>query len=257
MNQATLFGHEANRYFAARPRYPDELFEWLSGLAPARELAWDCGAGSGQAALGLAPHFSKIVATDVDDRQLALAPRRPNIEYRRAEAEADLGLDEAVDLIACGCSIHWFNLPAFYQRASQALKRGGVIAAWTYDWPWTGSGAVDAVLRKLREDILGPFWGENSVHYFGRYRNLPFPFSEIEPPQFRMEIAGSREELSGFLATWSALLKFRQHSGEDALALFARELSEAWALEPPALPLRVPLHMRCGFKQGPDTTASG
>jgi SAM-dependent methyltransferase len=247
MNQATLFGQEANRYFSARPPYPEELFLWLRGLAPSGELAWDCGAGSGQAALGLAPHFSKIIATDVDDRQLAMAPRLPNIEYRRAEAEADLGLDQAVDLIACGCSIHWFNLPAFYERASQALKRGGVIAAWTYDWPWTGSKAVDAVLRKLKEDILGPFWGENSAHYFGRYRSLPFPFPEIEPPQFHMEIAGSREELCGFLATWSAAIRFERLRRQSPLALIESELAQAWEAEPPTLPIRTPLHIRCGF----------
>jgi hypothetical protein len=249
MKQATLFGHEADRYFSARPRYPDDLFLWLRRLAPSCEIAWDCGAGSGQAALGLAPHFKKIIATDVDDRQLAMAPRRPNIEYRLAKAEADLGLDQAVDLIACGCSIHWFDLPAFYERAFMALKRGGVIAAWTYDWPWTNSEAVDAVLRKLKEEILGPFWGENAAHYFGRYRNLPFPFDEVECPPFYMEIANSREEFTRFLATWSAAIKFEQLRQQSPLALIESELAEAWEAEPPALPIRTPLHMRCGFNR--------
>jgi SAM-dependent methyltransferase len=249
MNQAMLFGREAEKYSAARPQYPDALFDWLSGLAPARELAWDCGAGSGQAALKLASHFSEVIATDLDGRQLALAPRRPNIDYRIGGAEADLGLNQAVDLIACGCSIHWFDLPAFYPRAWQALKRGGVIAAWTYDWPWTGSTRVDAVLQKLKEDVLGPFWGENSVHYFGRYRNLPFPFAEVECPLFYMEIASSQDEFCRFLATWSAAIKFEQLQKQSPLALIESELAQAWEAEPPALPIRTPLHMRCGFKE--------
>ncbi len=249
MNQATLFGRNARAYSAARPQYPDALFAWLRDLAPAHDLAWDCGAGSGQAALGLSPHFAKVIATDSDERQLALAPSRPNIEYRLAAAEADLGLNQQVDLIACGCSIHWFDLPKFYERASQVLKPGGLVAAWTYDWPWTNSARVDAVLLKLKEDILGPFWGENSAHYFDRYRNLPFPFAELECPHFDVEIAKSRDELRGFLATWSAVHGYSEHHGRNPLDLIEQELAQAWIAEPPALPMRAPLHMRCGFKR--------
>ncbi|HVE65577.1 MAG TPA: SAM-dependent methyltransferase, partial [Thermoanaerobaculia bacterium] len=36
------FSGVAGAYAEFRPRYPEALFEWLAGLAPGRELAWDC-----------------------------------------------------------------------------------------------------------------------------------------------------------------------------------------------------------------------
>ena len=54
------FAPLADGYARARPRYPAELFAWLAGLVPRRELAWDCGTGNGQAALGLAKHFRRL-----------------------------------------------------------------------------------------------------------------------------------------------------------------------------------------------------
>jgi SAM-dependent methyltransferase len=241
------FGQDAGNYFAFRPQYPAALFAWLAARAPARELAWDCGTGSGQAALGLAEHFSRVLATDPDPRQLALAPRRANIDYRLAPAESDPG-ERRVDLIACACSIHWFDLPKFYETASRALKPGGLVAAWTYDWPWTNSAALDAVLERLKTDVLGPFWGDNARLYFNQYIDLPFPFREIDSPAFHVPIARSTADLLKFLATWSAIGKYRAQRGEDPLPLVANALEAAWNAHPPTLPLRVPLHMRCGYK---------
>ena len=244
--QTMLFGDKADDYRAFRPHYPDALFAWLAGVAKERRLAWDCGAGSGQAAVGLSRHFTKVLATDEDSRQLARAPKAANIDYRIARAEDDLGLRHDVDLIACACSIHWFDLPRFYEGARRALRPDGVIAAWTYDWPWTQIAEIDRVLLRLKEDILGPFWGENASLYFNRYETLPFPFREIEAPLFHTLVAHSKSDLLSFLRTWSAVEKYRLRFDSDPLALIDQELEDAWRAQPPALPLSVPLYLRCG-----------
>ena len=244
--QTMLFGDKADDYRAFRPRYPDALFAWLAGVAKERRLAWDCGAGSGQAAVGLARHFARVLATDEDTRQLARAPTAPNIDYRIARAEDDLGLRADVDLIACACSIHWFDLPRFYESARRALRPDGVIAAWTYDWPWTQIAEIDAVLLRLKEDILGPFWGENASLYFNRYETLDFPFKEIEGPRFQTPVARSASKFMSFLRTWSAVEKYRLRHDSDPLALIDRQLEDAWRAQPPILPLSVPLYLRCG-----------
>lgn len=245
---ALYFGENAGEYRAFRPDYPAALFEWLAAAAPARGLAWDCGAGSGQAATGLARHFDRVLATERDPRQLAMAPRRPNIDYRLAAAEDDPGLEGTVDLIACACSLHWFDLPRFYANAARALKPGGVIAAWTYDWPWVGEAALDAVLERLKTEILGPFWGQNADYYFSGYRTLPFPFPERAAPAFETPIAESPDDLLRFLSTWSAVQKYREQRGADPLALVEKPLDAAWRQRPPSVPLCVPLHLRCGYK---------
>jgi len=244
--QTMVFGDNAGDYRAFRPHYPEALFAWLARTTKENRLAWDCGAGSGQAAVGLARHFARVLATEPDSRQLALAPKTPNIDYRLARAEDDLGLREEVDLIACACSIHWFDLPSFYENARRVLRPAGIIAAWTYDWPWTDVAPIDAVLRRLKEDILGPFWGANASLYFNRYETLEFPFKEIGSPAFHTTIARSKSDLVRFLKTWSAVEKYRLRYGSDPLALIDAELDDAWRANPPTLPLTVPLYMRCG-----------
>ncbi|MGD9542663.1 MAG: class I SAM-dependent methyltransferase [Methylocystis sp.] len=244
--QTMVFGDNADDYRAYRPHYPDALFAWLAGVAKDARLAWDCGAGSGQAAIGLSRHFAKVLATDPDQRQLALAPKAPNVDYRNARAEDDLGLRAEVDLIACACSIHWFDLPGFYENARRVMRPEGIIAAWTYDWPWTGVAPLDSILRRLKDDILGPFWGESSSLYFNRYETLEFPFREIDSPLFQTPIARSKDDLVSFLRTWSAVEKYRLRHGGDPLALIDDALEAAWRAQPPTLPLAVPLYMRCG-----------
>ena len=52
------FSGHADAYAAARPHYPDALFDSLAALCARHDLAWDCATGNGQAAAALAPHFS-------------------------------------------------------------------------------------------------------------------------------------------------------------------------------------------------------
>jgi hypothetical protein len=84
---SSWFSGVAREYATYRPRYPAELFAALAQLAPHRELAWDCGAGSGQASVELAPHFARVVATDISEQQVAAAEPHARVEYRVASAE--------------------------------------------------------------------------------------------------------------------------------------------------------------------------
>ena len=240
-----FFGHDAGAYRARRPDYPDALFNWLAQIAPTRDFAWDCGTGTGQAAQKLAHYFCRVRATDADPRLLAQAARAPTIDYMHVSAEEATDLNAQVDLITGACSAHWFDLDRFYAQARRALKPNGVIALWTYNWPWTESPAVNAILEKLKTDIFGAYWGPESVYYFGRYKNLPFPFAEIEPPEFHVEIAHTSDELLDFLGTWSAPTKYKNATGVDPLALVREELASAWRAELIA-PVQVPLYMRVG-----------
>ena len=64
------FSGHADKYVSARPRYPDNFFEWLSSQSVAHELAWDVGCGNGQASIGLAMHFRRVVASDPSEAQI-------------------------------------------------------------------------------------------------------------------------------------------------------------------------------------------
>ena len=47
------FSKQSDAYQKYRPSYPKELFEYLRTLVSNNNLAWDCGTGNGQAAIGL------------------------------------------------------------------------------------------------------------------------------------------------------------------------------------------------------------
>ena len=70
-----LFSETAADYARFRPTYPPALFAWLADQSPSRLMAVDLGTGSGQAALGLAEHFDRVVGLDASDEQLANARR--------------------------------------------------------------------------------------------------------------------------------------------------------------------------------------
>lgn len=47
---ADLFIKQSKQYAAARPGYPEKLFQFIASKTASHDLAWDVGTGSGQAA---------------------------------------------------------------------------------------------------------------------------------------------------------------------------------------------------------------
>ena len=92
------FSRQAAQYQASRPDYPADLFALLADLAPARDLALDCATGNGQAALGLAAHFGRVIATDLSPAQLVHRRRAPQVHYLAAAAERLPIAGRSVDL---------------------------------------------------------------------------------------------------------------------------------------------------------------
>src|SRR5580700_9408547 len=93
-----LFSKQATAYATFRPTYPDSLFKYLSGLPREREALWDCATGNGQAAMGFVPHFNKILATDISEKQISNAPKNAKIHYSIASAEQSGLPAKSIDL---------------------------------------------------------------------------------------------------------------------------------------------------------------
>ena len=54
---ADLFIKQAKQYAEGRPSYPPQLFEFIASKTPSHDLAWDAGAGSGQASRSVSNSF--------------------------------------------------------------------------------------------------------------------------------------------------------------------------------------------------------
>src|SRR5512133_486639 len=127
------FSQQAAGYAKFRPRYPQKLFDYLGSIAPSRQLAWDCGTGNGQAAVGLASVFDRVIATDASEKQIANAQPYGRVEYRVAPAENSGIQSAAADLIMVAQVLHWFDPDRFYAEARRVLKPDGMLAASAYN----------------------------------------------------------------------------------------------------------------------------
>ncbi|HUN94268.1 MAG TPA: class I SAM-dependent methyltransferase [Burkholderiaceae bacterium] len=218
----------AREYALYRPSYPDALFAWLAGLSARTHLAWDCGAGSGQASAGLAGHFERVVATDISAAQLAQAPRLSAVEYRVAAAEASGLESDAVDLVTVAQALHWFDLPRFYAEVRRVLRPDGALAAWSYGVLRLDDPACDATLQTYYHDVVGPYWPAERRHVETGYRDLPFPFDRLAAPPFAMSVEWTLDDLVGYARTWSATARYRDQCGTDPVPALAASLAGAW-----------------------------
>jgi SAM-dependent methyltransferase len=240
------FSPLARRYALFRPAYPEELFDWLAALAPRRRLAWEAGAGSGQATRGLAARFERVVATDSSAAQLREAPELPDVEYRVTAAESS-GLEPAcADLVAAAQALHWFDIPRFWEEARRVLSPRGAIAVWTYGNARLGNPVLDRQFGRFREEVVGAWWPPQRALVEDRYRSLDFPFAEIAAPPFRMEASLTLDELLGYVETWSAVTRYRAGAGGDPLALLRSALAPGWGAREQRRSVTWPLSVRAG-----------
>lgn len=242
---ADHFSRQAAAYARFRPRYPAELFRFLAGVAPDDRLAWDCGTGSGQAAEALASHFIRVHATDPSASQLDHAPRHERITYRVGR-ESESGLpDQSTSLVTAAQAAHWFDLDAFYGEARRVLVPGGVIAVWCYGAMRVGDD-LDPLLDWFYEERIGEYWPPERKLVDAGFRTLPFPFPPIEAPRFDMLATMSRDELLGYVGTWSAVARGREMEASDPLAELERRLSPLWPDAASHRVVRWPLGLRVG-----------
>lgn len=243
---ADHFSAVAHGYADYRPHYPEALFTYLATLAPATAMVWDCACGNGQAALGLAPHFRRVVASDASREQIAAAVAHPGIDYRVASAEQSGLATASVGLVTVAQALHWFDLERFYGEARRVLTPGGVLAVWSYGTSELEGEAVNRLVREFYAHTVGPYWPPQRRLVEEGYGALPFPFAEIAPPPLAMEAHWDLEALLGYLGTWSATSRYRQALGQDPLPPLAARLARVWGDAQATRRVSWPLSLRVG-----------
>lgn len=246
MSYQDHFSNVAGLYNRFRPRYPSALFEYLATIAPRKEAAWDCATGSGQAAVELAQHFKKVIATDASAEQIENAEQHSRVEYRVTTAE-NSGLEsESIDLVTVAQALHWFDLPSFYTEVKRVLKPDGILAVWTYGKMEFDYPPVRSVLGHFYHETVGPYWPPERKMVEEGYQSIDFPFVQLEAPSFKMESAMTLEDITGYIRTWSATQKYEKEHGDDPVLKLEEELLSIW--EEPEFPITVywPLALRIG-----------
>lgn len=131
------FESRADRYHAARPDYPGELYEDLlaaADLQPGARLL-EVGSGTGKATIPLAARGFEITALELGPRLAAVARAnlagydRVRVVERAFEAWQPTE-GERFDLVYAATAWHWIDPAVGYQHAWRVLRPGGHLAIW-------------------------------------------------------------------------------------------------------------------------------
>lgn len=227
MTFADHFSQVAARYAAYRPRYPAALAAALAARADPAGAAWDVGCGSGQLSVDLAGRFARVIATDPAQAQLDQAAPHPRVEYRRAAAEASGLPDRSVALIVAAQAAHWFDWPRFVAEAERVAAPGALIALVTYGHLEAG-GEAGAELRRYARETAGPYWPPGREHVDNGYRDLAMPWPAVEAPALEMAAAWTRDEVLGYVSSWSATSRLIEAAGPGPFEALCARVAAAW-----------------------------
>lgn len=239
------FSGHASLYAKYRPDYPAELYAYLATLTPQHECALDCATGSGQAAVGLAKYFRRVIATDGSVAQLCNAQAHEQVRYVANMAEQPAFRDHSMDLIVAAQAAHWFDHDRFYREVRRVLRADGALAIWTYGLA-SISPQIDAVVKDFYSGMVGEYWPPERRYVEAAYRTLPFALQEIVTPPFQLNLQWDLDALMGYFSTWSAVQRYIKTLGTDPLPALRQRLVAHWGSGSELQSVVWPLHLRVG-----------
>lgn len=153
----TAFEDLVDDYDAARPTYPDILYDALPPLSG--RLVLELGAGTGIASTGLLSRGAVLTATDLGPRMLGrLHAKHPAVPAVLARAEALPFAAGSFDGV-CGAQMwHWVDVPAAVAEVARVLRPGGWLAVW-----WNEVDADSSAWWDDQQD-----WLERRVPHYSR-----------------------------------------------------------------------------------------
>lgn len=175
-DRALSFASVADAYDRARPSYPLEAAEWMTGHSPSTVV--ELGAGTGKFTDRLLELGHDVLATDPLDEMLQhLRQRHPDVRVARAPAEAVPVATRTVDTVVAAQSFHWFDTDRALREAARMLKPEGRIAL-----VWNQRDERIPWVRKLgrvigtQEERLDPTEVLVSSKLFGYVEDATFRF---------------------------------------------------------------------------------
>lgn len=230
----TVFGENPAAYDAARPGYPDALYEWLelSGALKAGAVCFEIGPGTGQATGPvLARGAAGVLALEPDPAlaaHLRAAIPDPRLDVRCETFEACDLPEGAFDFGFAATSFHWLPRGKALAKAKAALKPGGWLAIWwnIYHDPREPDafGRATEHLFEGVEQILAPDrtpFGLDAPARTGEMRSAGFV--DVRHAVFSQTIDFDPDGMAALFATFSRVAKAPPARREQLLA-GAREI---------------------------------
>jgi SAM-dependent methyltransferase len=204
------FDTAADLYEAARPSYPEELFDDLVALAalePGARLL-EIGCATGKATRSLLERDFSVVCVEMG-AQLAERARRNlagfPFEIHIATFEGWEGEPEAFELVYAATAWHWVDPAIGYSKAHRLLRPGGHLAFWSAGHAFPAD--FDRFFAEIQEvyDAIGE-------SHPGQWP--PPPPEQIPDEVAEIEASGLFEEIQVRRYVWE-----KQYSAEEYIAL--------------------------------------
>lgn len=133
---ASLFDPLVDAYDAARPGYPDDLYDAVERLAGplAGADVVELGAGTGIATRALQARGARVTVVDPGPVMLGrLRARGPGTPAAVGVAEAVPLADGCADLVCAAQAWHWVDVARGAAEVVRLLRPGGALALWWND----------------------------------------------------------------------------------------------------------------------------
>jgi len=239
------FSEGGRNYAQYRPEYPPELAGYLAELAPDNQKALDVGCGTGQLTQLLSAYFSSVTGVDPSEDQLCNASHTPGITYLHSAAESLPADFSGYSLITVAQAAHWFRLDDFYREVRRVARPQAVIALISYG-VLNIEGQAGERFRQFYYEEIGRFWPPERQLVDAGYRDLPFPFEELNAAPFSIEAEWELQALLGYISTWSAVRQARQKGEAHLITQFENELTSLWGSPDRRRKIVWPIAMRLG-----------
>jgi hypothetical protein len=168
-----------------------------------------------------------VIATEPSQKQLDAATPHPRVEYRCEPAERSSLADASVDLAVAAQAAHWFDWPRYVAEVERVARPAALVALVGYGILRV-PGDANRVIEHYYRDVVGSFWPPGREHVEDGYRNLVWPWQSVEAPAIDMRAEWTRDELIGYVATWSATVKLVDTVGPAPFEALRNELAAVW-----------------------------
>ena len=240
-----LFSKQSDLYARYRPTYPKELYEYIFSFVKEKNTAWDCATGNGQAAVVLAEYFKKVIATDISAAQIEKATLKNNIEYLVCPAESTPFRENTFDLVTIAQAYHWIKWTDFKKEVTRVCKPGAIIAAWMYYDHTTGDGKIDKAVKDFYNNVTRPYWDYERKYVEDKYSAVEFDYEVLPAKGFETTLKWQREDLVGYISSWSAIQKFIKENGHPPIPIIEEKIKKLW-LEGELKKVTFPIYLKLG-----------
>jgi len=240
-----LFSKQSDLYARYRPTYPKELYDHILSFVKEKSIAWDCATGNGQAAVVLADHFKKVIATDISAAQIDKAIKKENIEYSVCPAESTPFADNTFDLVTVAQAYHWINWKEFKKEVTRVCKPGAIIAIWVYFRNMPGDKKIDDAIFNFYENVTRPYWDEARKYVEELYETVEFDYELLSVKQFETTLNWQREDMIGYISSWSAIQNYMKVNGHSPIPTLEEEINKLWP-EGEVKKVSFPIYLKLG-----------